>query len=592
MDYKFRGDVLKSDNVISFFLNSYEVNKTSAKTRASTSAHQHAGGRPCHNCVDYQPGHSHAKEKHRILRRPDHHNLPNFIGQFFPSRDDPEQYPFYCTSMLLLLKPWRDIGTDLKRSSETWERAFKEFLTQAPPEVHHILSGIQYFHQCEQSAQEREMVEGSSHVQGPTEECSEDVDLGEMSGGSASTVHPLNELDLADLISSQIPRGEEMHGRLALEAARFAGIFPSHDGTSAEEMPPSHESHCLQSTVCQAEATDFDNLCIWQEQMSRDVHQQNTSALHTPLSSSCDPVAADVYLIDEEVIRAREEENRSVEMSEAAMCPVDLAMLNVGQTRAYQIVTWHVDQTLSGRTPPPLRMLLHGEGGTGKSKVIQTISEYFTCRGACHLLLKAAYTGVAASLIDRKTTHTIAMVSRGDDHGVSAQTKAKLQQFWQYLIIDEMSMIGKSFLAKLSRIIAIGKMTEGTSVDATLTQLGHAIYEEFQTVVILKEQMHVTDDIWRDFLNHLQMGCVEEHHIGMLRQLVLTNPAAQSLDFSQAPWSDACLVTPQHAVRHQWNDAATCKHAHVTGALVYKCTAEDTVRGAPLTLQERYAFAL
>ncbi|KAF9487115.1 hypothetical protein BDN71DRAFT_1370705, partial [Pleurotus eryngii] len=55
--------------------------------------------------------------------------------------------------------------------------------------------------------------------------------------------------------------------------------------------------------------------------------------------------------------------------------------------------------------PPPLWMIVHGEGGTGKLKVIQTITSYFhTCR-ASGLLLKAAYTGIAASLIDGKTTH-------------------------------------------------------------------------------------------------------------------------------------------------------------------------------------------
>ncbi|OCH93888.1 hypothetical protein OBBRIDRAFT_700056, partial [Obba rivulosa] len=53
----------------------------------------------------------------------------------------------------------------------------------------------------------------------------------------------------------------------------------------------------------------------------------------------------------------------------------------------------------------PLRMIIHGEEGTGKSKVIQTITEYFVKKGARYLLLKTAYTGVAASLIDGKTTH-------------------------------------------------------------------------------------------------------------------------------------------------------------------------------------------
>ncbi|KAI6167678.1 hypothetical protein EDD17DRAFT_1424746, partial [Pisolithus thermaeus] len=55
--------------------------------------------------------------------------------------------------------------------------------------------------------------------------------------------------------------------------------------------------------------------------------------------------------------------------------------------------------------PPPLRMLLHSKGGTGKSRVIQTITECFTRCGAWQLLIKAAYMGVAASLIDGKTTH-------------------------------------------------------------------------------------------------------------------------------------------------------------------------------------------
>ncbi|PCH45154.1 hypothetical protein WOLCODRAFT_43426, partial [Wolfiporia cocos MD-104 SS10] len=76
------------------------------------------------------------------------------------------------------------------------------------------------------------------------------------------------------------------------------------------------------------------------------------------------------------------------------------------QFRAYNIITWHLDQTLAGLAAPPLRMIVHGEGGTGKSKVIQTVTDYFAQRGVKHLLMKAAYTGVAASLIDGKTTHS------------------------------------------------------------------------------------------------------------------------------------------------------------------------------------------
>ncbi|KAJ7246449.1 hypothetical protein C8J57DRAFT_945489, partial [Mycena rebaudengoi] len=79
--------------------------------------------------------------------------------------------------------------------------------------------------------------------------------------------------------------------------------------------------------------------------------------------------------------------------------------LKADQLRAYQIIVWHLDETLAGKEPPPLRMLLHGEGGTGKSKVIQTVTQAFVDRAVFHWLLKAAYTGVSGSLINGKTIH-------------------------------------------------------------------------------------------------------------------------------------------------------------------------------------------
>ena len=180
--------------------------------------------------------------------------------------------------------------------------------------------------------------------------------------------------------------------------------------------------------------------------------------------------------------------------------------------------------------PPPLRMIIYGEGGTGKSNVIQTITEIFIQKGAKYMLVKSAYTGVAASLIDGKTMHTLASLSMNSDGTLSDDSKAKLQQMWrhkQYIVIDKYSMIVKSFLALLSHNIGTGKegsdsQRQGHSfggvnvilcgdlhqfppvaqlpseslyrpinlaTDSIDCQLGHAIYEEFKTVVILKEQM-------------------------------------------------------------------------------------------------------
>lgn len=121
------------------------------------------------------------------------------------------------------------------------------------------------------------------------------------------------------------------------------------------------------------------------------------------------------------------------------------------------------------------------------------------------------------------------------------------------------------------------------------SQTGCTIFEEFTTVVILKEQMRVTDPVWQDFLQHLQVGQVQEKHIAMLRTLVLTNQNCVETNFSDPPWNNASLVTPQHGVRRIWNDTALHKHAKETQSMVFECQAEDTIKGQPLMLAERYA---
>jgi hypothetical protein len=308
--------------------------------------------------------------------------------------------------------------------------------------------------------------------------------------------------------------------------------------------------------------------------------------------------------------------------------PPSIGELGDDQRRAYELVQEHLKRQIANEPTRPLRLLLSGEGGTGKSRVIQMITEMFELNKVSHWLKKTAYTGVAASLIDGKTTHTIASIQRG--RKLSSESKAKLAEKWKhtrYLIIDEYSMISKSHFAAMSLNIGIAKTQAGAShndssfggisviicgdhhqfppvacsprealyvpvngeYDNDRLKLGRSIFEEFTDIVILRQQRRVTDDVWRSFLKRLRIGQVSMKDIDMLKSLTLTNPACQLPDFTKHPWNTTTLITSRHEVRRQWNARAIQLHAHSERAQVYLCNPEDRVGKSKrlLTLSER-----
>ena len=638
------------------FINTYEIDYSASKsvpttTRSSTSlevdieeveddsGHPQRGRRK-NLRVRYLEGHPLFKSKQRIVRSSGHINLPNFIGPYFPRRDDPEVYQFYCACMLVLFKPWRCLKTDLKTPSQTWEDSFKEFISKAPKTTQYILSGIQYYHECKSAVKRDQANPEFMHLTSNSSEdtSSEARDLDEDTLPDANFVPSFTEEGLQELIASMTPWAERNHGCHAVQIATRAKIF-NDNGTSSWTIDVSR------NPVTNATGGSLRQLLAWKAQMEADINRQNSvtgipSGIkengHKP-NNSISTDQGEVILYDPDDRMALFCVETGLTTSENSIPPVDPTQLKTDQRRAYEIVVWHLGQTLSGASPPPLHMILHGEGGTGKSKVIQTITQAFAQRGVSSMLLKSAYTGVAASLIDGKTTHTIGMISR-NGRPLSSATKAKLQAFWKhcvYLIIDEYSMISKSFLAKLSQNIGIGKARGAVEnpdknhvgdslafgginvilcgdlhqfppvagakrdplyfslqdTDSNDLKTGRMMYEEFTTVVVLREQVRVTDIEWRNFLRRLRKGAVKEEDLVMLRTLLITSPECPLADFTSGIWGNMSLVTPRHAVRTEWNVSAIEKHCKQSQQRLFICRAQDTIRGRPLSIVERYAAA-
>ena len=297
------------------------------------------------------------------------------------------------------------------------------------------------------------------------------------------------------------------------------------------------------------------------------------------------------------------------------------------QRRAYDIIDWHLNETLNGNNPEQLLMIIPGEGGVGKSKTIQTITENFVRRGASALLAKSAYTGIAASIIDGKTLHVICQIPL-NGRNRSRKANKKLAKFWQhkrYLIIDEKSMLSRKFFARISSSICSAKILAGVSgsdlpfggVNVILVGdfhqfppvmgrplywpidplkddgeelLGRSLYERFKTVVRLTQQVRVIDEGWLDVLRHVRYGSCRAHHLQQLRSLIITNSQCPPVDFFSTPWNDAVLVTPRHAVRRQWNSEMALKHCRSNAQQLFICAPYDTVGDRPVTLSEKFAI--
>ena len=337
-----------------------------------------------------------------------------------------------------------------------------------------------------------------------------------------------NEFDITDDAIEAAERGTEswretVYGQLAIEKARKANIFTS----TNEQWPVTGSAiHC-------ATKSDLRRLGQWRKQMEDDIEAQNKKQdEQEPKRHADNDIGPSVQCIGEDMIEGNGDktyQDVQGEMPpESPLPPVEAARLNTEQFRAFDIIRRHLHLTLQGTPPPPLRMITYGEGGTGKSQVIQTVTETFTAHNVPHLLLKSAYTGIAASLVNGKTTHFIGQLAMGKKDTMSNRTKQRLQRICKdvaYLVIDEYSMLSKTFLARLSWAISMAitggedEIFGGINVilcrdlhqfppvasqgdalfyppmleDCRDSQLGWEIYQQFETVVILTQQYRVSD---------------------------------------------------------------------------------------------------
>ncbi|KAG2135281.1 hypothetical protein DEU56DRAFT_737959, partial [Suillus clintonianus] len=82
--------------------------------------------------------------------------------------------------------------------------------------------------------------------------------------------------------------------------------------------------------------------------------------------------------------------------------------LNTEQARAFSLIANHSIEN----NGEPLRMFLGGPGGTGKSRVITAVQEFFKRRNQCSRFRLSSYMGVAARNISGMTLHSALLLNQ------------------------------------------------------------------------------------------------------------------------------------------------------------------------------------
>ncbi|TEB25456.1 hypothetical protein FA13DRAFT_1637253, partial [Coprinellus micaceus] len=147
-------------------------------------------------------------------------------------------------------------------------------------------------------------------------------------------------------------------------------------------------------------------------------------------------------------------------------------MLNEKQRVAYRIVTDHFIRRyiLNNNSETPLRMLMTGPGGTGKTYVVKALKEVMDAYRSGHKIRFLAPTGSAAALIDGMTVHKGLGLrienasakgkgnrlpgSQEEDHTVLVSVKnlANLRVEWKdvdILFLDEASLLSAQLLCEI-----------------------------------------------------------------------------------------------------------------------------------------------
>src|SRR6266550_3563957 len=294
-------------------------------------------------------------------------------------------------------------------------------------------------------------------------------------------------------------------------------------------------------------------------------------------------------------------------------------LLNIEQKRAFDIVAHHVVMPHSEQ----LKMYIGGIGGTGKSRVIDALSHYFTIRSESFRFIIVAPTGSAAALLGGSTYHSVLGINEKTG-SLSAKKLTEIctqLQGVDYVFLDEVSMLSALDLYKISaqlcRIMnkpdipfggmnmifagdfgqlpppmgaenvslysrTIGK--HSTSLKSQEEAMGRSLWHQVTTVVILRKNMRqlkksAKDDKFRKCLNNMRFKDCSVEDIQFLRSCV-TSLHCQKASICDDKFRNVSIITAKNAQKDKINRIGCMRFSEETDQQLTHFYSDDSKKDA------------
>jgi hypothetical protein len=425
--------------------------------------------------IGLQKGHDQADSHILRVRSPSEALIPVPIGPGIPRRDKAELRARYCRLMLIFFKPWRQ-ASDLRGEFASWQAAFEAFVQTCTPQVLYRMENMQILHECRDSrddhfAEHRNRVRKAVNSRNRRRRAQDGDDF------SGEDVTEAMILDHLEDLTTRFSMKRAAANEAILECVHYAeesGMYSAefqdnstHDPSAMSDATGLEGTHLV---------TDTYHEDIWgkayeerRDRFKRSASTPNkTSTSDASLPEQNSTQTSTSLLNDGAALRSAFAEpdeapeiRQDIEASEP-LCHVDIEThiekwtLNPEQAAAFRIIASHSLQN----QPEQLRMFLSGPGGTGKSRVIHALQDFFRLRGQERRFRLAAYTGVAARNINGMTLHSSLCISQRTSKSTQTRTRRDLIAMWEgvdYLFIDEVSMVGCAFLLQISEALTEAK---------------------------------------------------------------------------------------------------------------------------------------